>query len=365
LFVAVAAAGPVLVFILAEIGVRIFAEPVRSLDLFVRSDKDRLEAEGMGDAVFEGDALLGWRLRPNLEDAYWDYTVFSTNADHLRYPERVGRKESGALRVLCMGDSVTFGYRVPVAWPEHPEQHDREARPYPALLEQRLRAARPGRTIEVIPLAVPGYTSHQGLAWLRRDIGRYRPDLVTLCYGWNDVDLRGMPDAASFPTGGWRVAARRCAAASRLIGHMSLWMADRRAAGAAKDDDAGGGAAGGAPKPVPRSSREAFAANTMAMATLARERGAKVIVIGTVYRDATTNRSEAARMTAWRAGLAEAARAADVPYLEIPELIESGAPANDRLFGEVIHPNSLGHRLMAERLEGFIVENRLLDGNAR
>ena len=78
---------------------------------------------------------------------------------------------------------------------KRPQDRDPSWLPYPARLEKRLRAANAGRTIEVIPLAVPGYSSHQGLAWMRRDLARYRPDVVTLLYGWNDVSLRGQADA--------------------------------------------------------------------------------------------------------------------------------------------------------------------------
>src|SRR5207244_2390109 len=87
--------------------------------------------------------------------------------------------------------------------------------PYPMLVERWLRAANPGRSIEVVPLATPGYSSHQGLAWLRRDIGWLQPDVVTVCFGWHDIDLRGASDAQTMPDGWLRVTARRRAAGRR------------------------------------------------------------------------------------------------------------------------------------------------------
>jgi lysophospholipase L1-like esterase len=101
---------------------------------------------------------------------------------------------------------------------------------------------------------------------------------------------------------------------------------------------------------VPRVGREEFAANVVAMAQLARGRGARVLIIGTVYRDATTNPPHARRIAQWRGALARAAAIAGLPYLEIRELTERGAPHNGALFGEVIHPNAAGHRLLADRL---------------
>ncbi len=41
---------------------------------------------------------------------------------------------------------------------------------------------------------------------------------------------------------------------------------------------------------------------------------------------------------------------ANVPYLEVLELTETAAPANDGFFGELIHPNHMGHRLLASEL---------------
>jgi lysophospholipase L1-like esterase len=370
LYIAFCLSAPFVLLLVAEIVARVVAEPAPTLQLFVRDVHPNLENEGIGEKVFEGDPLLAWKLKPNLDDAFWDYTVFSTNGDGIR--SFVGSTEYGADdgptvdpaigRVLCMGDSVTFGYRVPVAFPGRPEQYDRGALPYPALLTASLNAGpeQPGRfqrPIQVYAPAVPGYTSHQGLAWLRREIGRYQPELVTLCYGWNDVDVRAMPDSESLPIDFLHVVARRCTASSRLLGRLSMWYADRRAAGAA---DGSGDKPAAPPTPVPRTSREQFAANMIAMADLARGRGANVVIVGTVYRDAKTNPAEARRITEWRAGLAAAARAAEVPYLEIPELTEAGAPGNSGLFGEVIHPNAAGHRLMAERLQAFIDERDLL-----
>ena len=73
---------------------------------------------------------------------------------------------------------------------------DRQYQCYPILLEQRLRAMTPGRPIEVFSMAVPAYTSYQGLNWLRRDIGSLKPDIVTICFGWNDVSARPLTDRA-------------------------------------------------------------------------------------------------------------------------------------------------------------------------
>jgi hypothetical protein len=181
-----------------ELGTRLTMSHVSSLDLFVVTSQQKAQvADEKHSGIFEGDPLLLWRLKPNLDHAIWDFTVLSTNSDHLR-SEQSSRslqpRQSGTIRIVCLGDSVTFGYRVPVVWPDKPTEYDPDWLPYPMLLEKHLRAANPGRNIEVITMAVPGYTSNQGLAWLRRDVARLQPDLLTVSFGWNDASLSDVPD---------------------------------------------------------------------------------------------------------------------------------------------------------------------------
>ena len=156
-----------------EAGTRLKMSPIASLDLFVVTSQQKAQvADAKQSTIFEGDPLLLWRLKPNLDHVVWDFTVLSTDSDHLRdldSHQKLKPKPPGAIRIVCLGDSVTFGYRVPAVWPEKPTEYDPEWLPYPMLLEKHLRAANPGQAIEVVTMAVPGYTSHQGLAWLRRD----------------------------------------------------------------------------------------------------------------------------------------------------------------------------------------------------
>src|SRR5215813_2613518 len=192
-----------------EAGTRLFLTPVSSLELFVNTPQQKLQvANEKQSTIFEGDPLLLWRLRPNLDHVVWDFTVLSNNAQHYRSDYAIGRKPPGGIRIVCLGDSVTFGYRVPVVWPDKPNDDNREWLPFPMLLEQQLRAANPGRTIEAITMAVPGYTSHQGMAWLRRDIDALQPDLLIVSFGWNDVSFSDVPDREAIRTN-WYVVATR------------------------------------------------------------------------------------------------------------------------------------------------------------
>jgi lysophospholipase L1-like esterase len=332
---------------LVELSVRSTLPHVSSLDFFVTAPRQQAQFLDRSNVrVFEGDPLLFWRLIPNLHDVLWKATPVTTNAQGLRYDHAVGPKPAGAFRIVCAGDSVTFGYRVPRVYAHR--QGTLGGLPYPALLEQWLRAANPGRTIEVIPLATPGYSSHQGLARLRRDLGWLQPDVVTACFGWNDIGLRAQGDFATMKTDSLSVTARGLTSHSQALIHASRWLRSRR----------------GSPRPdtVRRVSRERYVDNMVGMARLARGHGARAVLIGSVYRDRVAHPPEGDVMHEDRAALRDAAREAGIPYLEVPELTEDGHPANARLFEEHIHPNHRGHRVLAIALLEFLRDQGLLAG---
>src|SRR5690606_1467704 len=196
------------------------------------------------------------------------------------------------------------------------------------------------------PLAVPGYTSHQGLIWFRHELRRLRPDIVTVLFGWNDTDLRLAPDHETLPTSPPRILARRAIDASQLLTRLALWS---HRPSATPTNSSG----------VPRVPRDRFVANHRQIARLGHEAGARVVWIAPVYRDLETHPDHARRIAEWRAALAEAAPASDppVPFLLVPELTEAAYPENAPLYGEAIHPGHLGHALLAQRLFEFIREN--------
>src|SRR6266403_1283717 len=131
----------VLLLVGIEIGTRLTLPHISSLDLFVVTPQQKAQvADSKQATIFEGDPLLLWRLKPNLDHVVWDFTVLSTNAQHFRADHAFGLKAAGTIRIVCLGDSVTFGYRVPVVWPGKPAEYDREWLPFPMLLEKQLQA---------------------------------------------------------------------------------------------------------------------------------------------------------------------------------------------------------------------------------
>ncbi len=129
-------------------------------------------------AAAPADYITDWQA--------WDgdfYTVKSTavgwppwedyNTDGLRDHEHALQKREGVTRVACLGDSVTMGWNI------------RPQEAWPQMLEQ-LAASR-GRDLEVMNVALGGWSTRQELTAYRRIVRRYRPDLVLLGVCLNDI----------------------------------------------------------------------------------------------------------------------------------------------------------------------------------
>jgi lysophospholipase L1-like esterase len=99
-----------------------------------------------------------------------------TNQLGLRGPEVRG---DGSVRVLAAGDSCTWGWRV------------RDDQSYPRVLERVLGETAIQNTYQVINAGVPGYTSFQGIEYVRARGVELAPAILIIAYGFNDV----------FPTG--------------------------------------------------------------------------------------------------------------------------------------------------------------------
>lgn len=305
--------------------------------------------------IFDADPLLFWRLKPNLRDVIWASTLVSTNSERLRYPRELAPRSPRRFRVVCLGDSVTFGYQIPRLARDEPIRRDARALSYTEVLERDLSDALPERDVEVVPMAVPGYSSYQGRAWLQRDIAVVQPDVVIVAFGWNDADLRGAPDVVTMPQGWHHVASRRVVLSSQAL---------IRAAGLMRRVGRGGRTGGG----VARVSAEEFVDNHRAITETARARGAAVLFIAPIYRDAVTDPTAAERIASYRRALERFARAADIPFVAVGALSETGAPHNEPLFYEEVHPNASGHQLLADAVFDTLWNTVLADaggGDAR
>ena len=103
-------------------------------------------------------------------------------------------------------------------------------------------------------------------------------------------------------------------------------------------------------RPTSRVSQQEYLDNMLAIESLARQRGAAVIIIAAPYRDHSSEAPEADLMLQYRIALGTTMRQRGIPFLELRELTEEAYPSNEGWFGERIHPNHMGHRLIASEL---------------
>ena len=123
------------------------------------------------DRFREPDPVLFWRPLP----------VAPYTTQRFKGPLVVVPKPPHVLRVIAYGDSNTDG----------PDQGG-----WPAELQRLLENGQGGRRrVEVLNAGVSGYSSLQGLRRFRQEVERYRPDVVLVSFGWNDLpEALGKPD---------------------------------------------------------------------------------------------------------------------------------------------------------------------------
>jgi lysophospholipase L1-like esterase len=80
------------------------------------------------------------------------------------------------VRIVCIGDSITGVY-----------YHSGGMRAYPEMLQIALQKLHPKATVTVRNAGISGDTSKGGLARLERDVLAYKPHLVTIMFGMNDL----------------------------------------------------------------------------------------------------------------------------------------------------------------------------------
>jgi len=121
------------------------------------------------------DPELGWVMRPGQQTFTIDQPV-SVNRLGFRGAEITDDKPDGSLRVLCIGDSQTFGNGVA------------QDKVYASQLEEILSQEWDGGAVEVINVGVQAYDTIQEIRMLERHAPTLRPDIVTVGFYINDID---------------------------------------------------------------------------------------------------------------------------------------------------------------------------------
>jgi len=109
------------------------------------------------------------RIRPELA-----YHIHINNLG-FRGPELVARKPAGTIRILCVGDSYTFGHYVD------------DTQPFPVRLQELMENAAPGLPVEVINGGANGFTILDEKIFLETKALALDPDIVVLVFSNNDI----------------------------------------------------------------------------------------------------------------------------------------------------------------------------------
>jgi hypothetical protein len=123
------------------------------------------------------DPTKGWELIPNISygNTWGMNSVLHSNSKGIRdEAEHSYTKHKGRLRILCLGDSFTFGEGVS------------DSETYTHYLQQMLP------NVEVINMGVHGYGHDQTLIYLKKEGVKYRPDIVILGFLAQDGDRNMM-----------------------------------------------------------------------------------------------------------------------------------------------------------------------------
>ncbi|MBN1878599.1 hypothetical protein JW823_00635 [bacterium] len=130
-------------------------------------------------------------------------------------------KPSGVIRVLCLGDSGTFGWAMndDETYPVHLEM----------LLNEWAETHSSGIRFEVINAGINGYSTFQAIEQYKVLEHRLQPDIVTLAAGRNDLSPVPMTDASRPVIKPWQIAVTKIIARTRT-GQLIMWFSQHKAA---------------------------------------------------------------------------------------------------------------------------------------
>jgi lysophospholipase L1-like esterase len=260
------------------------------------------------------------RFRPSLPASLkgnpaWEVSL---NSEGFRDSELPEEKPASVFRIVCMGDSWTFGTNV--------DQGDA----YPEQLATNLGREFPETDFEVCNRGVMGYTSFQGLQLLRKNAAAWEMDVVVIGYAMNDSKITGLRDKDWIGKTklSWKDQVRRLFQESetfRLTNYLAQVLKyEPRSVGSyiqerAKDD---GAEDFSQLEPWMRVSPADYETNLLEMISLARKRNAGVILLYNEFWEDSP----------YRAVLETIAKSERVPLVDTSALVaEARRRAADKL----------------------------------
>ena len=280
------------------------------------------------------DALLMWSLKPGYNDG-----EIKINSQGLRDKEYPIKKREGFFRILCLGDSNTFGLNMDIT------------KVYHALLEDRLNNDLRNQTVrfEVINAGVTGYTSLQGLNFYKYRGREYYPDLVIFYFGICDPIKRFYLSDKDIMSDNIPLCVKLFI--NNVLLKFDSYRLFRKAIMSMRGEKLN-------LKSVlkHRVSPDQFKENIIYMNRICKLNNSKLLIISApLCKEIKHERSE--DIIKYRKIMEEVAFEQEIPVIEVNELTEKSELPNGNLFEDEVHPNAIGHKLLMDHLYKYIIDN--------
>lgn len=301
---------------------------------YVRAVDDEFDTE----YIIE-DFLLMWRLKPKYDDG-----VIKINCRGFRDKEYKIRKGKNIFRILCLGDSSTFGHNVPLP------------KTYHALLEDKLNEESKSekKKFEVINAGVPGYTSAQGLNFYKYKGFTYNPNIVLFYFGLNDSIKRFYLDDK-------RIMQNKLPFVIKLMLNnylirLSSYRLFRKFVATTLDT-----VRKGKKENIPRVSLDDFKNNIIELNQLCKKRHSLLVLISPPFcKEKGLNWERGESVILYRKNLEDLAMQQKIPLIQIREMTEKSDSATGLFFIDPVHPNILGHKIIMQKIYNFMVATSII-----
>lgn len=331
------------------------------------------EAAPSFQGLFEPDPAIGFRLKPHARMRFTtsEFTAdIATNGAGFRDDEELGPKPPQERRIVLLGDSLVLSVQVPFQ------------QTFGELLEQRLNSRSSQVRYRVINAGVQGYGPIEEQLFFRRIAATVQPDLVLpVVFVGNDAEEAVRSQNKLEPRRPGQITTESLVTRLRRLVRRSMVLQILRLRIVAATDRLSPSLAPPEPplqsyaaQPAPRIA-EGLAVARRSIEDIARtasDAGATTAIVlmparfqvddgdygrlkeivaaagGSLIRDAATER------------FSQALAPLGKPQLDLLPALRGALPGPDLFYQETVHLTPRGHGVVAEALDRFIEDHRLL-----
>ena len=282
-----------------------------------------------------------WAPVPNYRSSGARHAEVYINSMGFRDREYSLEKPPAVFRILCLGDSTTFGFFV----------SSRAA--YQNVLEDKLNTSGDFGDVrfEVINAGVPGFSSFQCLNLLRHRGVQLSPDVVILLVSPNDVKKSKMRDEQIVAEAAPKAVVR----ANEILSYLASYRLLRSAL--VKTPPAVPA------QPVARVGEEDCVGNILEMKSLCESTGTRFVLIAFPYLTPFPPDGPLeleADLASLRQAVYHAAEENSIPLVDLPKMREEYGDNYADFFIDLVHPSESGHQYMAEQIYEILLREDLL-----